>query len=220
MFRMSNNTKGAPPGPSGAKSKMEMDFERVLATAAPAEPDTLAPIHLAALASMLGISDDDIAIYILAWKLQAKKPYSITRQEWTAGFTRMKIEGIDKLKVAVPALRGEIQTPNAFKDFYFFLFDWLKETPAAKQVTNEVAVTMWPLLFKGRHFPHLAVWLEFIEKIYKRAVSKDLWRQTLDFASCNIASYDPSGSWPSAMDEFFEWTKKAAGCPKEAASSK
>lgn len=194
-------------------AEIEGQFDKLLASVPSGDEsgasDALTPPHLVTLAGLLGVHEDDVVIYIIAWKLGAKKPCKIQREEWVAGMRQMGIPNLDKLKASVPVLRNEIAGTTSFRSFYMFVFEWLRETPAARFVTNEVASTMWPLLLRGRKLPLLDSWLVFVAEVFKKPVSKDLWAQAPDFlATVNIDSYDPSGSWPSAVDDFVDWMKK------------
>lgn len=168
--------------------------------------------HLPALADSLQISADDVVMYILPWKLAAKVPLQISLAEWTDGLRAMRIDSIDKLRQGLPNLRSEIRTANGFKMFYYFVFDWIRETETAKFVSNEAACDVWELIFPagGKSFPLLSKWVEFIRNVYKKNISKDLWRQTHDFAQVtgDLSKYDSNAAWPTAMDEFVEWMKE------------
>lgn len=219
-FGSSGTPKTATTGSSGsaaAKASAEAMYDKLLASAAPSQsdPDALSAPHLVSLAEMIGIHEDDILLYIIVWKLQAKsKPCHITRDEFVSGMQQMRLDSFDKLKAAIPALRREIQSPNNFRDFYYFVFDWLRESPQSRSIPNDTACVMWPLLLTTAQFPNLDHWLKFIQEVYKKAVGKDLWQQTLAFSQVPLESYDPNGSWPSAMDEFVTWMKNGGGQKK------
>jgi DCN1-like protein 1/2 len=190
------------------KSQIDTQFDQLLDTTADVDAGDRSSLdvqHLATLAGVLAISEDDIVLYIIAWKLGCKVPHHVSRDEWTQGFARMRIDSLARLQASLTALRAEMIPAQNFRDFYFFIFDWTRESPMAKYVTNEVALVMWPLLFNESNFKLLPSWLEFIASTDK-PVSKDVWRQTLDFAKLqSLSEYDPSGSWPSLMDNFVTW---------------
>lgn len=171
---------------------------------------------LPSLAEALRISPDDVVMYVIAWKLGAKVPLQISIAEWIDGLSAMRIDSVKKLQQALPNLRSEIATSaQQFKSFYNFAFEWVRESPGAKYLPNEGAADMWELLFSNRNFPLLPSWLEFIRSAYKKPVSRDLWRQLLDFSLqlgsvTALASYDPNSAWPTAMDDFVEWMKARA----------
>lgn len=193
---------------SGTKSDIEVQFDKLVQSLQSQDgTDSLHPQHLVVLAEQLGIGEDDIALYVLAWKLKASEPMTIHKREWVDGLLRMRIDTMAKLKMAVPALRNELSDAINFRDFYFFVFDWTRESTASRYLPNETACTMWPLVFQTKRFPLLKQWLDFIANVYKKGISKDLWRQTLDFSTVDLNKYDSNGSWPTAMDEFVAWMK-------------
>lgn len=166
--------------------------------------------HLPALAEALQISPDDIVMYILPWKLNSKTPLEISKEEWVEGMKTMRIESLDRLRQALPNLRNDIRMDHNFKAFYNFVFEWVRDSPNAKYLPNEGACDLWQLLFAGRSFTMIEKWLQFIKTVHGKSVSRDLWRQTLEFApvTMDLSKYDPDGAWPTAMDEFVEWVKK------------
>lgn len=188
------------------KSDIELQFDKLLQSAQ-CDDDCLSPQHLVALAQLLAVHEDDIVLYILAWKLQCKIPLKIARDEWVRGLLALRIDTIEKLKGAVPVLRNELRTSTNFRSFYNFVFDWVRENPQARYVSAETACVMWPIVFEGRAFPHQKLYIDFFTNVYKKTISRDLWRQSLDFSQISLDAYDPTSSWPTAIDEFVEWQK-------------
>lgn len=182
-----------------------------VADTSPGDSTALKPVHLMELATALAVNPDDIIMYIIVWKLKCQNPQTIKKDEWLKGLEAMKITSVDKLKGHLKVLRNEITTANNFRDFYGFLFDWIRDNASTKVISNETAVALWTMLFNPpspKTFVLLPKWLEFIANVFKKPVSKDLWKQTLDFSTVSLANYDPDSSWPTAMDEFVEWAKK------------
>lgn len=186
------------------------------------DTDPLEAAHLAYLAEKLEIDSDDIALYVLAWKLGCAMPFTVQRKEWCQGLAALGVDSLPTMKSIIPALRAETSHPKSFKEFYFWIFMWLRHSEMVKFLQVETAVTMWPLFFDslttGHTFPVLDEWLEFwsTQKVGK-GVTKDVWRQTFDFTAVDIYSdlsptnpkgYDEAGSWPSVMDEFVSWARK------------
>ena len=178
----------------------------------PRSGDFLDVHHLLELARILGVHEDDVILYAIAWKLDAKTPHVITREEWEQGFARLRIESLARLQAALPALRHELASPASFKPFYYWVFDWSRESPQAKYLSQETAVTMWPLLFAGHTFHLLPEWIEFWNTVrHGKGVTRDVWRQTLEFSTVKLTDYDDEGSWPSVMDDFVTWAKAKSG---------
>ena len=191
------------------RSEIEALFEKVVQSADTTDPNMLGPPHLVNLSQLLQTSEDDVAMYVIPWKLKCATPTKISKTEWVHGFQQMRIDSLEKLRTSLPLLRNELANSGNFRDFYYFLFDWIKETPGAKYLSNDCAVSMWSLVFQPKTFPLLKDWLMFTSQISKKNVTKDLWKQTLDFSSVTqLSQYDPAGSWPTTMDEFVDWSKK------------
>jgi DCN1-like protein 1/2 len=66
--------------------------------------------------------------------------------------------------------------------------------------------------WRTRQTPWLDWWLEFQQEKYKKAINKDLWKQTLKFAEQTLKDeslgfWSEESSWPSVIDDFVEWVK-------------
>lgn len=60
--------------------------------------------------------------------------------------------------------------------------------------------------------PWLDWWLEFQESKNTKAVNRDLWKQTLNFARESMRDetlgfWNEESSWPSGIDEFVGWVR-------------
>lgn len=206
MFKKSSTSSAS----SGKAPQIHKEYDELF-SADETDRDELTPAQLMVLAEKIRVEPDDIVVYMIPWKLDAKKPMAITRQEWCDGWSRLSIESIARLKDAVPALRRELERDASFKDFYKFVFDWLRESASARVISNETAVTMWPLLYAKRPFPVLNDWIEFIANVNGKPIRKDVWHMTLDFATSDVNQYDDEGSWPSLMDDFVKWYTERKG---------
>ena len=189
-------------------TKIEVAFGQLLATA-PSGKEELTLDHFAALAALLNVQMDDVVLYLLAWKLACQTPLTITKAEWVDGFAKSRVDTVEKLIQTLPTLRNEIKSDATFKQFYLFTFQWVREKATAKYIACETAVELWKMLLAGKSLPLLNEWLQFSEQSGK-SVSKDLWGQTLEFLNKvkDVANYDPTAAWPSAMDEFVAWKQK------------
>jgi DCN1-like protein 4/5 len=167
--------------------------------------DALQGSAFVAMCEDLGIDVEDPVVLVLAWKAQAKKSYQISRDEWVRALIAIHVDSLKKLKAALPALRAELKDPEAFKEFYFFVFEFVKED-AATVLANDTAVAYWQLLLNN--WPLIGPWCTFISEVHKKAVTRDVWKQCHYFSLLppSLASYDADeGAWPSVMDDFVEW---------------
>lgn len=169
--------------------------------------DALQGHSFIALAEDMGFDVEDPVLLAIAWKGKAATPFQITRDEWARAMGAIGVDSRDKLKAAIPKLRAETKAdPRVFKDFYGFVFDFVKDSHAAKVLAPDVAVDYWKALLAGK-WPHLDAWCTFITEHFKKAISKDTWKQLLDFIGTDLAAYDPDAAWPLTMDEFVDWHK-------------
>ena len=157
---------------------------------------------------------EDISFYVLAWKLDAKTPTQISRDEWTSGMSNLGCKTIKDVIARLPGLRAEITSKANFTKFYKWLFQWSKESLTARVVKKDAAVGNWELILKTAlptgKWTHTDDWIDFIENKYaQKFVTEDLWTQLFVWISTpgseNLASYDESAAWPAAIDQFVSW---------------
>jgi len=147
----------------------------------------------------------------LAWKLEAKSIGSFSRKEFVDGFTRMGVEDMKKLGTELQTLKTTLQSVSTFRDFYVWLFDFLKVEEERKVLEIDVAVEMMQIVLV-QHFQLLDKFVEFLVESKQKAISRDVWLLTLEFArdvKPDLSNYDSdSGAWPGLFDDFVEWMKK------------
>ena len=136
------------------------------------------------------------------------------------------------LPSAIIEVTGGTNTANEplFKRVYRHTFQLALPTePAnARSVPLEVAAEFWRLLLgpsspglvwvgKRDKTPWLDWWLAFLGEKGGKAVSRDLWVQTLSFAQQSsedeeLRFWSEDAAWPGMIDEFVVWAKeKRAG---------
>ena len=94
------------------------------------------------------------------------------------------------MRAKAPSLRAALTTDEAkFKKVYMFTFAFAR-TPGQKSLQLEVAAEYWKLLLGKRFEAQLPTWIEFLEKEYRKAISKDTWNCMYDFVQ--LAQRDPS----------------------------
>jgi len=102
----------------------------------------------------------------------------------------------------------KVPAPREFKQFYTFIFDYLKEDK--KILLIDEASLIWTTLYKGR-WGLLDKWIQFLQQENKKSISRDTWQQLYEFIEQNpstIVNHDPTSSWPVAIDEFVDWVKE------------
>jgi|UniRef100_A0A7S4LM59 DCN1-like protein 4/5 len=220
MKQVNDNTKQSrpirqicPSKPKMPNKEVEQLFEKylnvVVTEVGDKTIDSLQGSAFEALCEDLGIDVEDPVLLVLAWKSQAKHSFSISRDEWARAMIALHVDSLKKLKAAIPAMRAEITDKDAFKDFYFFVFDFVKEDPATV-LGNDTALAYWQLLL-GPQWPLTNSWCTFISEVYKKAITRDVWKQLYYFSQLptSLESYDiDEGAWPSVMDDFVDWFRE------------
>mmetsp|Transcript_17632 Transcript_17632/g.24490 ORF Transcript_17632/g.24490 Transcript_17632/m.24490 type:complete len:605 (+) Transcript_17632:224-2038(+) len=179
----------------------------------PVEVDLKESIHGAGLmefAKDLGVeSDDDPTLLVIAWKLKAEKVWELSKEEFMNGFMINACNSIDKIKAKAKEWKDDLKT-NAqhFKQFYNFVFDYLKEDK--KVLLTEEAVIAWNLVLSSRKWPMFDDFVKFLQEEGKKAISRDAWQQLWHFMQAypnDLKQYDSMSSWPIIFDEFYEWVE-------------
>lgn len=102
-------------------------------------------------------------------------------------------------------------TAKDFAYFYRFVF-FLARPYERKGLDKDVALQAWRTHCEGR-FKFLLPWCAFVESSPVRAITEDTWTQVLEFnctVSADFSNFDPSGAWPTMVDEFVEGMKAQA----------
>lgn len=114
------------------------------------------------------------------------------------------------MKAKVPAIRASLEQPDAFKQFYQYCFSYTLSIEGVKErkvLGLEYAISAWRVVLKDR-IPFLETWITFLEETKKKAINKDTWDLFWDFSrqvNADFSNYDPSGAWPSTIDEFVDY---------------
>jgi len=161
--------------------------------------------------------DSDNSLLLIAWKLEVNQQHvwEISKEEFQ-NWSKFGVTTIDQMKKKCGDFKSEIaKDATKFKNFYFFVFDYLREEK--KLLATEEVIAAWEMLDMRTRWPLFSQWLEFIKT--KQAVSRDEWRQLLAFmAKCNkdFKAYSTEDVWPTKYDEFVELsTKPIQEAPKD-----
>lgn len=158
----------------------------------------------------LGITEDkDPGLLLVFWKLNAnhEKCWEFARDEFVGGWAIHGCSTVAAMKKKLDTWRAEIKSPQKFKSFYNYVFDYLKEDK--KILALEEATTVWDMLSMNQRWPLMNNWLTYLSD--KKAISRDTWRLFLNFTEqypTSLDSYDTDGCWPSMIDEFVEYMHK------------
>ncbi|KAG6002797.1 hypothetical protein E4U21_002754 [Claviceps maximensis] len=117
------------------------------------------------------------------------------------------------------------KTPALFKKVYRYAFIAGREADQ-KALSLENALVYWGMLFsppgmiwKSKNHDWLELWKTFLDEKWTRSVNKDMWNMTLEFAVKSMADeslsfWNEDGAWPSVIDEFVDWCRRAKGIGK------
>jgi len=153
--------------------------------------------------------DSDPGLMIIAWKCNVnhQKSWEMTREEFVGGWALHGCHTIDSMKKKLKEWKEEIKQPNKFRQFYYYVFDYLREDK--KSLSIEECVTLWQILGVDKRWPLWPKWLQYLES--KKAISRDVWRLFINFMEQypkDLTNYDADGCWPSVIDEFVDWFKE------------
>ncbi len=211
----SNSANGAP---NPLRANVTKLFDR-LRDDPRNEPDE---INAEGTQKMLGEMDiglDDIGALVFSELVQSPSLGKVTREGFIDGCLEVSADSIPKLRNAILQRRSQLSTnKDTFRPVYNHTFI-LGLANGQKALAQEDAREFWTLLFskqgyewRTRKTPWLIWWLEFQEEKWKKAINKDLWRQTLTFAEETLKDetlgfWTEESSWPSVIDDFVAWVK-------------
>eukprot|EP00472_Partenskyella_glossopodia_P013797 CAMPEP_0197521596 /NCGR_PEP_ID=MMETSP1318-20131121/6848_1 /TAXON_ID=552666 /ORGANISM="Partenskyella glossopodia, Strain RCC365" /LENGTH=220 /DNA_ID=CAMNT_0043073653 /DNA_START=191 /DNA_END=850 /DNA_ORIENTATION=- len=155
----------------------------------------------------IGISEDGIGSFGIPWKLDAKTMGVIEEKEFVHKLSEAGVDSMAKVKAWGKTILKELDTEDGYKEFYKWMFGYLKEDSKRKTIDTEIAVAVWDVIMKEK-FSLLDKWLEFLNQETKPKVNRDLWNQLVDFAffiKDDFSNWDPEGAWPVLIDSFAEW---------------
>jgi len=155
----------------------------------------------------------------VAWKLKAKTLGEFSRTEFIDGWTALGCDEVAKMKGEIASIKSSLQSKTSFRDFYRWLFDYIKEDSDRKSIDIEPAIEMMGLVLPP-HFSLADTWIEFLKTRKEKTISKDIWEQTFEFAKdiksdlTNYEDEESGGAWPVLFDEFVIFARKAKGLKK------
>lgn len=156
------------------------------------------------------IEDTDPGLLLLAFKLNARRQWEFDHQEFINGWSSCGCFSVEEMKKQLDEWRDEIKDRKHFRDFYFFVFDYLKEQNKVILMTDE-ALTTWDMLDFPKRWQFWSKWIVFLQNhASAKSISRDAWRQFLEFTQTHpndFDSYQEDGAWPMLFDDFVEWIK-------------
>eukprot|EP00670_Eutreptiella_braarudii_P009533 CAMPEP_0174311850 /NCGR_PEP_ID=MMETSP0810-20121108/3951_1 /TAXON_ID=73025 ORGANISM="Eutreptiella gymnastica-like, Strain CCMP1594" /NCGR_SAMPLE_ID=MMETSP0810 /ASSEMBLY_ACC=CAM_ASM_000659 /LENGTH=324 /DNA_ID=CAMNT_0015420153 /DNA_START=103 /DNA_END=1077 /DNA_ORIENTATION=+ len=159
--------------------------------------------------------EDGYCLYVIAFLVKASIPLTFTKEEFVSGLMDLGVRSLADIKKNLPNWKSQLQRDGVFREFYRFCYDWMKESPATRVLGCETACDLWTMFFKGQ-YPLLEHWVDYVKTHFKKAITKDVWYQFLDFTNLkpDLSDYDVDGAWPVLFDEFVDHAKATFLAPK------
>ncbi|GMR38429.1 hypothetical protein PMAYCL1PPCAC_08624 [Pristionchus mayeri] len=172
-------------------------------------PEKIGPNGIMRLLTDLRLDAEDRKVLILAYMMGAEVMSEFSWEEWEKGMNAMGANSIDGLRRKLDELDRGLKTNSHFGPLCKFTFTYGKMA-GSRNLDLDTAIIFWKILFKDQ-FPLLGLWEEFLTTKYKKAITKDAWNQTFEFADAikpDFSNYDPEESWPTVLDDFVNWARK------------
>ena len=149
--------------------------------------------------------ETDMRLLAVLWKLGAKQPAMILREEWMEGMERIGCDTSEKLKAAVVALDPAVLDRKSFREFFRFVFLFSREG-THRTIEKEIVAALLPLAI-GDRSSHVDSFLAFLAQSSTTRVTLDQWCSFLEFSDTvgpNFEGYEEDGAWPLLLDEYVE----------------
>lgn len=174
----------------------------------------ISPEGVECLCTDLGVDITNVRILMLAWKMRAAKQGYFTLDEWRRGLKALKVDTIDKLRKALPALEQEVMRPQNFQDFYTYSFRYCLTEDKQKSLDIESVCQLLELVLGKRNEVQVESLVEYLknQKEYK-AINLDQWSCFLRFCDeihyPDFENYDSTLAWPLILDHYVEWVRES-----------
>jgi len=154
----------------------------------------------------LGVDQEDVVMFVIAFHLNASKLGGFTRNEFMNGFTKMNVDSVEFLKTKLESLRQEAN--SRLDEIYEFAFRVAKSSNAQKVIKLELAIKLMKMLIPDQ--VHTRNFLEFLRNSKYHVINADQWKMFLLFNRSvgeNFEGYSVDGAWPVMIDEFVEYVR-------------
>jgi len=175
---------------------------------------------------LLGLSLADYTQYIALDIVRAEAFGEVTRRGFVDGW-KEAVRGTDisdHKKYVKQCVQRTSKDPAYFKQLYQRAFLAGKESQHKALGKND-ALIYWGILFdpavhpwRSKNVNWLEAWTQFLTEKWTRTISKDLWNQTLLFATKTmeddtLSFWSEDQAWPSAIDDFVGWCRETGVVP-------
>ncbi|XP_065221682.1 DCN1-like protein 4 [Planococcus citri] len=172
------------------------------------EPDVIGPEGIEKFCQDLGVEPENIAVLVIAWKMNARRMGFFSSQEWLKGFSDLQCDCIPKIRAKIDHVRSLLQDHSTFKSVYRYAYDFARDKDQ-RSMDSETAKDMLNLLL-GKNWKLYPQFRQFLDQSKYKVINKDQWCNILEFSrtiNSDLSNYDIDGAWPVMLDEFVEWLK-------------
>lgn len=180
----------------------------------PDTPGVMNEVGIGKLGEDLGIDPNtDVIILVLMWRLGAKLPGQLTKEEFESGLEELGVVTLERLKEKLPELDPGFMVHETFREFYRFVFNFSLEG-TYKSIEKSVVVALLPLVMATRG-THVKPFIDFLEQSSHTRITLDQWTSFADFTRFadetlreDLTKYDENSHWPTLIDEYVEYRTK------------
>ena len=185
-----------------------------------AENDAMGPNGMALFLEELGLPEDNIVAFVVAWKLNCVRASRISQSEFLVGLQTLQCDSIESLQKMIPLLEGELAKNRRAVFAYAFK---ISRPENCRTLDLESSSILLELFLPTKLYPLTGLfvaWLTQTQQSY-RALNSDQYINFFDFSNASIATdfsnYDAEEMcWPSIIDEFVHYEtgkqERADGC--------
>jgi DCN1-like protein 1/2 len=217
-------TEGKSSG-NGDKSKINKIFDKY---ADAKDKDSMSGEPIGQFFRDAGVADPEkegaVTLYA-AFRMRCKTLGEIKRSEFVEYYVGASCDTIEKIKADVASGKAQLTDKQKFRDFYRWLFDFIKEEPDRKSVDIEPAMEFLKTVLPPQ-FPLCTEFVDFLKTQKLKTLSADVWHLLLDFArevKPDFSNYEVDGAWPVLFDDFVAYVqaekKKKAGAAAGSAAA-
>jgi Cullin binding len=207
----SGGRRAAAAGAGSSGGAADVEFKRFEDKA---EPGKINMDGIEAFAKELGVDPfEDFVFLSILQQMGCKEQGVIRQEEFITGLGKMGVSSVSALKAKVPTLRDNIEKNkgDAFSSLWTFAYDFSCE-PGQKSVSHDIAVGLTQMLLDSKRWPLADAFKAWLAS-YNKTLSKDTWKQLGLRYITTVTSFDFKGhsdddNWPSALDDFKDWTIK------------
>eukprot|EP00633_Aureoumbra_lagunensis_P010429 CAMPEP_0197340922 /NCGR_PEP_ID=MMETSP0892-20130614/45946_1 /TAXON_ID=44058 ORGANISM="Aureoumbra lagunensis, Strain CCMP1510" /NCGR_SAMPLE_ID=MMETSP0892 /ASSEMBLY_ACC=CAM_ASM_000538 /LENGTH=228 /DNA_ID=CAMNT_0042845739 /DNA_START=13 /DNA_END=699 /DNA_ORIENTATION=- len=180
------------------------------------ETDLMTMEGISSMAEALGMEpSSDVRLLSLCWRLGAKRPGQLDKEEWIEGMEKLGIDSMSKLEALIPNLDPKDLDKRNFRDFFKFVFLFSREG-THRTLEKDIVRVLLPIAICDRS-EHTVPFLEFLESSQpdNLRLTLDQWCSFLEFSykvsSTDFSGYEPDGAWPLLLDDYVDTTKRNMG---------